>query len=325
MIKIEKYKQTDKNIWDFFIEKAKNATFLFKRNFMDYHNKIFNDYSLLIYEKNNLIAVFPANIDNNIIYSHQGLTYGGLVINSEMKLNKYVIIFREILLFFFNENIKTIYYKSMPVFYTLLPAQEDEYIMFLINAKTIRIDTTITINNKNRVTFQKRRQRSIKKSIKNNFIIREDNDFSTFWNEILTPNLKKRFGKKPVHSLIEITQLASNLPKNIKQINIFDKDKIIAGCTIFETEKVAHAQYISASDFGRKSGAIDELFNYLISNLFNKKDFFDFGICNEENGRKINHGLLDWKEGFGARTYTHKHYKIATKNYYLLNEIIQND
>ena len=139
---------------------------------------------------------------------------------------------------------------------------------------------------------------------------------------ILTPNLNKRFGKNPVHNLQEIELLKSRFPENIHQINIYNENEIVAGCTIFETKKVAHAQYISANDFGRKSGAIDMLFDYLISELFSEKDFFDFGICNEKEGKIINNGLLDWKEGFGARTYVHKFYNIDTSKFHLIDSVL---
>ena len=38
--------------------------------------------------------------------------------------------------------------------------------------------------------------------------------------------------------------------------------------------------------------------------------YFDFGISNEQGGRKLNRGLIDQKEGFGARAVVHDHYAI---------------
>ena len=215
-------------------------------------------------------------------------------------------------------------YKSIPIFYTSVPSQEEEYVFFLLDAKNYRVDTSITLKNAYSLPFQNRRKRSINKGKKNNFTIKADNDFKLFWDEILSPNLYDRFGKKPVHSSNEIELLKFNFPNNIRQINIFDGDDIIGGCTVFETKSVCHAQYISANDYGRKSGALDMLFEFLITELFKDKEFFDFGICNEEDGRYINHGLLDWKEGFGARTYVHKFYNIITSKHYLLDSVIKN-
>ena len=71
--------------WDAFVRTSKNGTFLHERRFMDYHADRFSDCSLMIYEDNELVALFPANWDANefVLYSHQGLTYGGLLLTSE--------------------------------------------------------------------------------------------------------------------------------------------------------------------------------------------------------------------------------------------------
>ena len=69
-----------------FIDQAKNATFLFNRNFMDYHSDRFQDFSMMIFnEKENLVALLPANRVDDIVYSHQGLTYGVLVLTRKIK------------------------------------------------------------------------------------------------------------------------------------------------------------------------------------------------------------------------------------------------
>ena len=57
--------------------------------------------------------------------------------------------------------------------------------------------------------------------------------------------------------------------------------------------------------------------------LYKHKRFFDFGTSNENEGRALNHGLLDWKEGFGARCYTHDFYEIATGSYPKLEAVLQ--
>jgi hypothetical protein len=46
---------------------------------MDYHRDRFEDYSLMVYKKEKLVALLPANINDNIVYSHQGPSYGGVV------------------------------------------------------------------------------------------------------------------------------------------------------------------------------------------------------------------------------------------------------
>lgn len=87
--KIIKYTSEHYNLWNDFVADAKNATFLFHRDFMEYHSDRFEDYSLLIFdEKENLKALFPANRIENDLFSHQGLTYGGLILDEKANFLK---------------------------------------------------------------------------------------------------------------------------------------------------------------------------------------------------------------------------------------------
>ena len=65
------------------------------------------------------------------------------------------------------------------------------------------------------------------------------------------------------------------------------------------------------------------MFGWLIGKRYANKSYFDFGICNENEGLIVNHGLLRWKEGFGARCHPHDFYKIATKNYPKLESVLR--
>ena len=245
------------------------------------------------------------------------------MIGKDIKLKKYLNIFSQILFYFKENNITLFKYKSLPIFYTDLPAQEEEYAMFILKAINYRTDTTLTIQNPNIIPYQTRRIRSIKKANKYNLTIKDGDSFELFWSQILEPHLKSRYNKKPTHSLAEINLLASSFPNNISQHNIFDEDdNIIAGCTVFETITTAHVQYIASNEIGRNTGGIDKLFDYLITDAFKDKQYFDFGICNEEEGLYINDGLLDWKEGFGGRTFVHKYFSIDPNNYNLLKTIL---
>jgi hypothetical protein len=60
----------------------------------------------------------------------------------------------------------------------------------------------------------------------------------------------------------------------------------------------------------------------LISETFKNKRFFDFGISNENQGRKLNNGLSYWKESFGASTIIQDFYEVKTSNYCLLDTVL---
>jgi len=326
MIEVKKYTDNDRSRWNDFLQSSKNSSFLFNRDFMEYHKDRFQDHSLIVEEDGKILAMLPANkgTDRSIV-SHGGLTYGGFIFAKETKLTEALHYIAEALKFLEAVEIKTVVYKSIPRFYNSVGSDEIDYALFLLKAELIRRDTAFAINQSDKLSLQVRRLRSIKKAIKENVEVREEKDFSLFWNEILTPNLLSRFDRKPVHSLEEISLLASRFPTNIRQFNAYHNGMIMAGATIFETPLVAHAQYISASEEGRKNGAIDHLFNELIETHFKHKNYFDFGIANENEGRKINMGLLDWKEGFGGRTFCHDFHQINTSHYTELFNVINHD
>ena len=79
MFEIKRYSEADKEVWNAHVEQARNATFLLNRSYMDYHSDRFHDHSLMIFRNGKLYALLPANEDGDIFYSHQGLTYAGLL------------------------------------------------------------------------------------------------------------------------------------------------------------------------------------------------------------------------------------------------------
>ena len=77
MITIRRYTSIDKPLWDGFVALSKNATFLHYRDYMDYHSDRFHDFSLMAFDGGRLLALLPANLSGDTLYSHQGLTFGG--------------------------------------------------------------------------------------------------------------------------------------------------------------------------------------------------------------------------------------------------------
>ncbi|WP_291286181.1 GNAT family N-acetyltransferase [Flavobacterium sp.] len=319
---VRNYHKSDYEIWNAFVAQAKNATFLFHRDFMEYHQDRFQDFSLLVFEDNKLKAVLPANKVGDSVYSHQGLTYGGLVYQKQTKVASVIEVFQAVLLFLNEIKIQKLYLKAFPSIYHLEPAEEILYSLFLTDAKLVRRDTLSVIDLSQKSNLSKIRKRGIQKAVSKQLVIKEENDFELFWNEILIPNLDQKHNAKPVHSIEEMNYLKMRFPKNIHQFNVYLEDKIVAGTTIFETETVAHGQYISKNQNQENLGSLDYLFHYLIHERFKSKRFFDFGISNENQGRNLNEGLSYWKESFGAGTIVHDFYEVETLNHNKLNGVL---
>ncbi|MES2863616.1 MAG: GNAT family N-acetyltransferase [Bacteroidota bacterium] len=320
--KIIKYTSEHYQMWNNFVAKAKNATFLFHRDFMEYHSDRFQDFSLLVFdEKDNLKAILPANFSENKVYSHQGLTYGGIVIDSTLKLEKFIPIYLEMLKFLNENNIETIHFKLIPAIYCSEPSEEINYTLFLSDAKLIRRDALATIDLKHQFKIDPKRVRCVNRSKKIGLEIKKESDLSGFWNEVLTPNLVVKHETKPVHNLLEMKFLYEKFPKNIVQYNVYENKKILAGANLFIDKKTVHVQYSSTIGDKNQHAALDYLFHYLITSEYKNFDYFDFGISNENQGKNINKGLQYWKETFGARTFVQDFYEVETKNFVKLNEV----
>ena len=110
MIYIKIYSEKDFHLFDNFVNNSINGTIFHEQRFISYHGKNkFQDSSLLIYENEKLIAVFPAAliIKNNttILKSHPGTSYGGLVINENLPFEKISNIYNSIESFCLKNNI----------------------------------------------------------------------------------------------------------------------------------------------------------------------------------------------------------------------------
>ncbi|WP_372756689.1 GNAT family N-acetyltransferase [Mariniflexile sp.] len=319
--RVRRYSNEDFDAWNAFVEKSKNGTFLFDRHYMDYHSDRFEDCSLMVFKKDKLLAVFPANKLGEALYSHQGLTYGGLILSDTIKFEAVTAIVISLLQYLMGQQFKTLYIKQIPSIYSKVFTEELNYLFFILKAELVIKDILSVINLKADFIVSKDRLDGYKRALKHHLVVKEVDEMESFWNQILIKNLRNKHKTKPVHSLEEITLLKSRFPKHIRQFNVYDKDKIVAGTTIFETHLVAHSQYISGNQDKNLLGSLDFLHFHLIKNVFQEKTYFDFGCSNENNGLHVNKGLLYWKEGFGAKTVTQEFYKVDVGNWELLKTV----
>lgn len=311
---VKKYLKSDYNIWNEFIAQAKNATFLFHRDFMEYHEDRFEDFSLLVFEEEKLKAILPANKREKSVYSHQGLTYGGLVFSAKLNAEKVVAIIETVLIFFKENQIQTFYYKPIPGFYLPEGNQDIDFFLFKKGAILDHKEMNLAVNLNLPLKISKSKMKHFRRIENLDLDIVEEEDLQPFWEEILEPRLLQKFNAKPVHSKEEITLLKSRFPENIKQFSVYQNDEIIAGITIFETENVVKSQYGATSRKGEEVRALDFLFINLIHKYKQKgKHFFDMGIVNEDNELGYNSGLLKQKEELGCAVYNQDFYKIEIK------------
>ena len=314
-VEIVKYNPDFKTIWNDFVESSKNGTFLFNRDYMDYHSDRYQDNSYLFFNKGKPYCLFPACRILETLSSHAGLTYAGLVMNNSCITTGIMDVFELLVNTAKKEGFKELIYKPVPYIYHDYPADEDLYALFRLNAKLISRNISSTINLSNPFKPRKDRKEGGKKAFRNDVFVKESKDFQTFW-KILKDNLRDTYGAEPVHSFHEFSKLVIAFPDNIKLWAAFNKGgEMIGGVVCYYTKYVVHTQYISANAEGKKCGAIDSIILQLIREKIPEEDgdykYFDLGTSNLDGGLYLNESLIYQKEGFGGRGVCYDGYSVS--------------
>jgi hypothetical protein len=309
-VTVESYSYSKKEQWNSFVADSKNGVFLFNRDYMEYHADRFVDHSLLFYQNNHLVALLPANLENGALHSHGGLTFGGVISNLSMKTSLMLNVFKALIEHCKTQGIKEVVYKTIPYIYHTVPADEDLYCLFLLNAKLMARNVSSCIYLPKLGKFDDNRRDNLRKAKKNELTVEESSDFESFM-QIEEETLAERHGVKPVHTAEEITLLAKRFPDNIKLFASFKDGLMLAGVVMYESRNVAHMQYAANSKEGWSFGAQDIIEDYLIHEQYKDKRYFDFGISTEKFGQVLNYGLIKRKENFGASAVMYDLYQIV--------------
>jgi hypothetical protein len=309
-MRAERYQPADRAAWNEFVRCSKNGTFLFEREYMEYHSDRFTDLSMVFRKDDGRIAaLLPACVQGDVLVSHAGLTYGGLVVHQESTLPVVLEAFGALIQRASAEGLRELSYKTLPAIYHNGPAEEDRYALFRAGARLARRDVWSVVDLQTRAPVQERRRRSLRRAEKAGVQIQASQEWGAFW-DVLTENLQRRYGVRPVHSVEEITLLASRFPANIRLTVAHHEGRLVAGVVLYVTSRVVHVQYPGISEEGMALGALDALHFALIDEFARTHRYYDFGGVTEQGGRMLNRGLLEFKEGFGGRTITHDFYSL---------------
>lgn len=305
-----RYTEADRTRWDAFVDASKNGTFLLRRDYLDHHAHRFDDHSLLfVDERGGLVALLPAHRVDATFSSHDGLTYGGVVSGTDMTVPRMLEVFDALVEYLRGQGVAALRYKTIPWIHHRLPAEEDRYALFRHGAWLRRRDVWSVLGRDGRPPYQERRRRGVRRARAAGLATRHGAEASAFW-PMLEATLRERHDATPVHTLAEIEHLAARFPDAIRVHLCVEGAEPLAGCLVFDTGRVARAQYIASTSRGREVGALDLLFDVLLNETYADRVWFDFGSSNEDEGRVLKLGLVEQKEGFGARAVVHDHYEL---------------
>ena len=308
---VKRYCSDDFALWNDFISQATNATFLFDRNFMEYHADRFQDFSLLVFEEDILQAVVPANCKDNQIFSHQGLTYGGFVFRNEFPIGQIEAVLSETFSFLQSQGFVKCEIKAMLPFYAPDFHAEIQQVLSDKQAKITAQKMNLAIDFRTEYSISKSKLKHYRRLQSEGLVVKKEADCTIFWQEVLEPLLLEKYQTKPLHSLAEINSLQSKFPNHIEQYNLYRDGEILAGITLFKTATVIKSQYGATTENGKKFRALDYLFLYLIDSFKADYDYFDMGTVDDNSELGYNEGLLNQKKELGCSVYSQNIFQIA--------------
>lgn len=314
LMEIRRYTPEMRQEWDRFVRASKNGTFLFCRDYMDYHSDRFTDFSWVITDDaGKITALLPASIHpDGEARSHGGLTYGGLIMSDRTPaggpgspLHLFPRLFDEMK----SNGAKSLLYKPVPHIYHRQPAEEDLYALW-------RMGATLTVRNLSSAIYlpapvksSRLGKRALKRQRQSGITVEPTDSAADFW-DIIVEDRRVRHNVTPVHNCAEMQLLHDRFPSDIRFLIARQNGQILAGAVIYIANGVLHLQYAAANDLGKELYAVDIIYHTLLFDLCPDARWFDFGISNEDSGRYLNEGMTAHKEEFGARSVLYDMYRL---------------
>ena len=309
MFEIYRYTESNQSLWDDFVPNANNGTLFHLQSFLSYHPKSrFIDHSLLINKKGKLFSVFPAAEktigDKRYLVSHPGSSVGSFVVPESLSIADSLNLVKILIIYSKEKNFDGIRITLPPTLYQRRLSNYMDFSFIKNNFKYLKRDITsiLFLENSLQLTtdkFRSSHKRSIKKAENDGVIIRQSEDFISFYR-ILEKNLNIRHNVNPTHTVQELIKIHTLFPEKCNLFGAFIDEKMIAGVINFIINKeVVLAFYISHDEAYKEYRPVNLLF-YTIFGWAIESHFkiYDFGTFTVDGSPNM--GLGRFKESFGA-------------------------
>ena len=310
MLTITKYNDMLFDEWEKFISDSNNGTIFQKQAFLQYHiNRTVVDGSLVIKNKGTIVAVVPAAIKENILYSHPGSSYGGIVLSHNLDFKMIHDILKVIDEYCIAQKYKALFLINSPSIYQKKSDQSLDYLLQWNGFKQteLYISHAVDMSKTSDILslLTKRKRRYINNNQELNSLTFEEETYLDEFYDILIAS-KKKYNTIPTHSLDELIKLKDMFPQQIKLLVTRNENKIIGGSLIFFTnDNVALVFYNTILEEYRESQiAMLQLYKCMeIAKKYNLH-WIDFGVSHtpeEENPLAPKFSLIHFKEQFNAK------------------------
>lgn len=307
--RVVRYRDEMKESWNSFVAEAKNGNFLFMRDYMDYHRDRFDDHSLVFLRDGRMIACLPAHRTDDVLSSHRGLTFGGIVMHERIRLSHVMTIFRSLLDYMKSNAFRTLYYRPMPHPYHRLPAEEDLFALSSLGARIVETKATCVVPAGRPALYSQYLRRDVMRFTRKDLAVRRSFDFARFMT-LCESYLWRRRGVKPVHTGDELERLANRFPDNIALYVVEQGPEIAGGLVVYRNAACARSQYLAQSPLGQKLRVMPAIYDHVLNNVLAAGAMFDFGHSIDPATGLNDENLYTYKEKFGARTIQISTYEL---------------
>ena len=296
--------------WDRFVDESNNGTLFNKRAFLAYHPaERFIEKSLLFFREGTLIALLPAAMypqnTDDILYSHPGASYGGLIVRHSLSMRDTQRIVHVLIAYAREKKIAAIDMTLTPSVYLENPNQQCSFFLLQegFQYRKRELTSVLALNKDSELIlsrFTTEARRALKRADKLGVVVGPDDDFETFY-DMLQKNLQMRHNVRPTHTLEEIRWLKDRFPDHIHLYTASADGNMCAGVLLFDVNpRTSLVFYICHAHEFQQYRGLNALFFDVFKRWANRDfHYLDFGTCTLN--MKPNWGLIRFKEGFGAR------------------------
>src|SRR5262245_42638359 len=179
---VERFSPPMRSAWDDFVRQSKNGTFLFLRDYMEYHQDRFTDHSLVVRDdRGAIVALLPANQRGESLESHGGLTYGGFVVDARMTTMRMLDVLASKRAYLGGQAISSLCYRAIPHIYHRAPAEEDLYALVLAGARIQHRAALAVVDPRAEIALQERRRRVLRKAQAAGLTAQESLALEEYW------------------------------------------------------------------------------------------------------------------------------------------------
>ena len=314
---VQPYTADQEAAWDRFVmQESGNGTFLQTRNFLNYHPAgRFEDASLVVTnERDAIVAVVPAAVQQrdgkHTFVSHPGSTYGGPVLREAYNTAARAIGILQAIDAYVAAHYEAAIFRPTV---GLLEKEENQTLLYAFTylgyTQFTELNTWVPLAGKSAedilASFRQDKRQNVRKAMKHDLTFRRletQKEIETF-HGLLAQNLEK-YGVQPVHTAAELWEFkSSRLPEIAEFYGVFEGERMVAGgmTFYFEQANVVHTQYLSADLSIRKYSPAAYLYYQVLCAAAAKGcKALSFGISTEDNGKVLNFGLVESKEGYGS-------------------------